>query len=363
MNEYNNMQNEIKKESKAQLLAVLPGPDNGLGSISFKNFENESDFSRELAVKCREIVESGVCIVDCNHEDDGCIDGRCVNELAVPDGDHFNTKRVIDNSSNERAKVAGGGLVTGLAMFKAIGEDLVSPDEDLKYLAEEFAKQGVYCGAHTGSHGSIKNQKTDCGANDRFDEILKNTIDNQDDVEGIVKELLKPLGVSVGNGVLSSDLRNWNHVLTQTNNFAFSSGSSRLESIKDGILAAQDSNHNEDKVTVIKNLEGNHNEIFLVVNYAQGLTFSQTKLREALHEDYPDVDLSDLPQVFALDIWRIDQLAQAVARIPKKHSTEPRTVDETNQRYLQALYAGTAFQVGTYVSLTDGSLPVFLFHS
>lgn len=248
-------------------------------------------------------------------------------------------------------------------MFKAIGEDLISPDQDLSYLAQAFAKQGVYCGAHTGSHGSATNQKTDCGANDRFDEILKNTIDNQDGVEAIVKELLKPLGVSVEEGVLSSDIRSWNHVLTQTKNFAHSNGTSRLESIKHGILAAQDSYYSDEKVTVIKNLEGNHNEILLIVNYAKGLTFSQTKLREALHDEYPDVDLSDLPQVFALDMWRIDQLAQAVARIPKKHSSETRTVDEINQRYLQALYAGTAFQAATYVTLTDGSLPAFLFHS
>lgn len=58
---------EINKECAAQPVAVLPGPGNGLGSISFKNYENKSLLCRRLSEKCQEIVESGVCITDCDH--------------------------------------------------------------------------------------------------------------------------------------------------------------------------------------------------------------------------------------------------------------------------------------------------------
>ncbi len=355
------MKNEVKKMDTVKLIDVLSAPGFGLGSISYDRYMKESLLNQQLAKEVREIISKGVCIADCDHQDDGCIDGRCVDEIAIPEGDHFDLKRVDDNEKHERAKVAGGGLLTGLAMFKAIGEGLVSPDEDLRYLATSLAKQGIYCGAHTGAHGSIQNQKTDCGANDKFDEILKNAILNEGSVSRITKELLKPLENNMVEGVYQDALHSWNNVLTHTDNFSQSNGSTRLDSIKKGILSTQEEGRLGSKVSVLKHLKGNHNEIFVIINYAQGRTFSQTALRNIIHNHHPGLDGGQLPQVFALDMWRVNDLAKCIANIPKKDSPYRRTTEQINHRYMVSLYAGTSFQVSTYLTLTDGSLPLFIF--
>lgn len=357
------MNSEEQQDKHAKLLQTIPAPGNGLGSISFEEFEKRSVLAREMIAKTHEIIASGECMVRCDHHDDGCIDGRCVDTIAVPDGKGFSVKRVESNVGNERAKVAGGGLLTGLAMFKAIGEDLVSPDDDLAYLVEGFAQQGIYCGAHTGSHGSEIKKTTDCGANDRFGDILSTAINNDVHIANVTKVLLGPIHESYDSGVLQKDIRNWQHIVTETNNLSQSNGTSRLDVIRGGMLNAHNKMHDDERASVIKNLGGNHNEIFLVVNYAKRLTFSQTKLREALHDEYPGVELSALPQAFALDMWRVDELAKAVASLPEQKTGRIRSEAEVNDRYERALYAGAAYQVATYVTLTDGTLPIFVFHN
>lgn len=354
------MNSEQQQNLHVKLLQTIPAPGYGFGSISFKSFEKRSNLAEEMIAKTHEVISSGECMVACDHDDDGCIDGRCVDTIAVPDGKGFSLKSVESNFGNERAKVAGGGLLTGLAMFKAIGEDLVSPDDDLAYLVKGFAQQGIYCGAHTGSHGSEVKQTTDCGANDKFGDILSTAIKNDEHIANVTKVLLSPIHGSYDSEVLQNDIRNWQHIVTETNNLSRSNGTSRLDVIRGGMLDVQNKAHNDERTSVIKNLGGDHNEIFVVVNYAKEKTFSQTKLREALHEEYPDVEMKALPQVFALDVWRVDQLAHAIACLPEKSSNRARTNDEKRNRYNSALYAGVAYQVATYTTLTDGTLPLFV---
>lgn len=341
-------------------IKILPAPGVGLGAISVDTFREKSPLAEEMIHETREIIQSGECIMTCNHNDDGCVDGRCVDEIAVPNNESFNLKIVESNFGNERAKVAGGGYMTGLAMFKAIGEDLVSPDVDLEFLSKEFARQGVYCGAHTGSHGSEPKQTTDCGANDRFDQILDIAASHRAEVAEITSALVQPFVDTFHPELLKEDLDNWQHIVKETDNFSHSSGISRLDVIRDGILSAQDSVKGEEKVSVIKHLGGNHNEIFLVVNYLKDMTFSQTKLRNELIEKFPSADPESLPQVFALDMWRVDELAHTVAALPEKNLGRERNSATLHKRYVSALLAGTAYQVATYVALTNGSLPVVI---
>lgn len=355
------MSTELQQKQRVKLLRELPAPGKGLGKISYDAFEQKSNLAQEMIAATRELIQSSECMKTCNHRDDGCIDGRCVDEIAVPDGETFSVKTVEDNVGNERAKVAGGGLLTSLAMYKAIGEDLVSPDEDLAYIAKEFARGGVYCGAHTGSHGSSSKKTTDCGANDRFDEILLTAVKNREDISEVTQALLAPLHQQPYQPtVLNKDMGNWRHIVMETNNFARSNGISRLDVIRDGILTAQETLQGDEKASVIKHLGGDHNEIFLVVNYARGMTFSQTQLRQQMTEKFSTVDPDSLPQVFALDMWRVDELAHAIACLPEKYSGRNRTTMEQQERYERALHAGAAYQVATYMTLTDGSLPVFV---
>ena len=355
---------EDEKRPTIQLVDIIPAPGLGdpISSISAVKYEAKSESAKDMVRDTHEIVKSGECIVRCNHADDGCIDGRCVNELAYPDGNKFITKYVDDNQGNERAKVAGGGLLTSLAMYKAVGEDIVSPEEDIAYIARDFARQGVQCGAHTaGSHGSEVLDKTGCGANDKFDEIMNVAITHRKDISDVSSVLIRPSGNGFDADLLGSGLDKWSEILEVRGYFDGSNGVSRLDAIRDGILSAQATMLGNEKASVLKNLGGGHNEVLLVVNYAKGHTFSQTKLREMLMERHPEVaDPDELPQVFVLDMWRVEELAHAVANITPKDGTE-RTEDEKQARYLTALHAGVAYQIATYATLTDGSLPVAVF--
>lgn len=347
---------------KLHLIDTIPAP--GLGdeksSISAKRLERMPEM-RPLLQDLKEIVKSGECIVTCNHNDDGCIDGRCADLLAYPQDGEFATKEVPDNKGNERAKVAGGGLITGLAMYKALGEGLVSPESDITFIADSFAHKGIYCGAHTGAHGSPDAKKSDCGANDRFGEIIHTVIQNKNAVAGVTRRFMDYLGVTYNQEHMDNNIADWDCIVKLRDNFINSDGLMRLDAIREGVLIAQDTVTDDTKASVIKNLAGSHNEYELEVICDEGMTFSQTQLRDALLARHPEVDPDDLPQVFVLDLWRVRQLAEAIAAIPDRDSGRIRSSDEINERFSRALHAGIAYQIGTYVTLTDGSLDINVF--
>lgn len=351
---------EIDQKPAIVLKETVPAP--GLGdknsSISIKKYED--DATKEVLLDdLREIVRSGECIAPCYHHDDGCIDGRCANQLVFPEDGDFATKDVSDNSGNERAKVAGGGLITGLAMHKALGEGIVSPEEDIAYIAAEFAKQNIYCGAHTGSHAN--GGKTDCGANDRFDEIINNAISNRAAISQFTEVLVQQIGQQFDQNAMDQDINQWTDIVNRQSYFMNSDGVTRLDAISEGVLVAQKTITDDKKASVIKNLGGGHNEVELEVMCEEDYTFSQTRLRDALIARNPDVNPDDLPQVFVLDLWRVHQLAEAIAQMPERTTGRLRTEDEVRQRYSRALHAGVAYQVGTYITLTDGSLDINVF--
>lgn len=352
---------EIDQKPAIVLKETVPAP--GLGdknsSISATRLEAEVEM-RPLIQELKEITRSGECIVTCNHHDDGCIDGRCANQLAFPNGSEFATKDVNDNTGNERAKVAGGGLMTSLSMFRALDEEAVSPEADITYIAAEFAKQGIYCGAHTGSHGSSENKKTDCGANDRFDEIINNVIANREAVSVVTSLLMTYADVPFSQADMNKDVERWVEIVNDAY-FMNSDGVTRLDAVREGMLTAQETITDDKKASVIKNLGGSHNEYELEVVCEQDHTFSQTKLREALTARHPHTNPDKFPQVFALDLWRVKQLAKAIASLPDRSTGRARTDDEVQERFSRAIHAGIAYQVGTYVTLTDGSLDINVF--
>ncbi len=354
---------ENDKTLTSQLTEVIPAPgvgnpDSPISMAKYLDQATPENQRKEIAESMHEIIANGECYVTCTHDDDGCLDGRCTSEIAVPNGEGFEVVNVEHNKDNERAKVAGGGYTTSLAMFVALNEKSASPESDIVYIAEEFAKQGIHCGAHTGGHGSEDLGKTDCGANDKVREIIACGANNREIVAGVTSALFKHSTDLYGQGSMNKALNAWTDTQGDDQYFANSNGVSRLDAIRTSILNTQDNSGREEKVAVIKNLKDDHNEIELVVVYGQGQTFSQTKLRNLLAERYPAVDAKDLPQVFVLDFWRVQQLAYAVAVMPERESGRERTDQEIQDRYATALHAGVAFQVATYATLTDGSLPV-----
>ena len=345
------------EKTNVQVIESIPGPGGGKkdASISYKNYEQERP---ELAHALIEIINSGECVARCTHDDDGCVDGRCVCEIAYPDGDEFETISVLDNGDHERAKVAGGGYITALAMLQALGERGESPEQDIAYLADELAAQGIYCGGHIGSHGKFDNGLTDCGANDKEDVIISGSAYEAESPSGGVSLLMGHSSDTYNSNIVERAINGWSDAIEDTDYLVNSNGVTRLEAAQDAILKSEKGNVSARKASVIKNLGSNHNEKRLIVNYEDGHTFSQTKLRRLLMERFPGVDPDEMPQVFVCDYWRVQKLADAVAHFSDRTSGRERSDAEIEERRQLALHAGVAFQVGTYLTLTDATLPI-----
>ena len=103
---------------------------------------------------------------------------------------------------------------------------------------------------------------------------------------------------------------------------------------------------------VSKHLKGEHREVAKVVNYVEGDTFSQNLYLQKMHESFPDVPIDQLPQVFALDVPRIVQIAKA------KAANYPIEQRENKERAF--LYAGVAYQSATEATLTDGTMRTYV---
>lgn len=343
--------------TNVEVIETVPGPGGGKqdATISYKDFEQERP---EMALALIEIINSGECMVRCTHEDDGCVDGRCVCEIAYPEGDDFATVSVEDNGDHERAKVAGGGYITALAMLQALGDRGTSPEQDIAYLADQLAKQHIYCGGHIGSHGKFGDGLTDCGANDKEDVIISGKAYEAESPAGGVALLMSYSKDVYDSDVTDRVLARWAETTGDANYLIDSNGVTRLEAAQDAILKTEKNNADRKKAAVIKNLGANHNEKRLIVNYEDGYTFSQTKLRRLLMERFPEVSPDELPQVFVCDYWRVQTLANAVACFSERDSSRERDDMEVQSRRDIALHAGVAFQVGTYLTLTDATLPI-----
>ncbi len=93
-----------------------------------------------------------------------------------------------------------------------------------------------------------------------------------------------------------------------------------------------------EKKKVIKELDGTHNEVAVVLNYVQGKTVNQQKVREIS---------GGAAQVFAVDVWRLQSIA---ARLYPN--------DESKQN--KALLSMVVHTLGVAATLTRGDLPVYV---
>lgn len=211
--------------------------------------------------------------------------------------------------------------------------------------------QGIYCGTHTGEH--VRDGKSvDCGANDKFEEILLRGSTLRADIEQTIQDITTSfdLGVSFGKDTVELAEAGLSITLSHHDYFAGSNGKARFNTIMDAITEAQEASQEERSVSVSKHLGGEHNEAFVVMNTVAGKTFSQPELQRQLVETFPDIPLEKLPQAFVVDIPRIVELAEAMAK-GRKNEAEATMI---------ALYAGSAFQFAAAAELTDGTLRRFI---
>lgn len=321
------------------------GYGNQESNISYTKQLVSGELRPEVVEKAIEFITSGECLVNVTEQDDGCIDGRTAAEvLFVNENGDVEKRAIATDDTHERQKVAGGGYLTALSMYRALQGSSDHVDEDLARTVKILSQKGVFCGAHTGAHGD--GDKTDCGANDKIADIMANGVRYREQIDENLQGLLAEAGLAYSPEVLGQVLGGWSMTLSDEEYFKGSTGASRLEKVVAGIQelsAAQQPSH---PLSVLKHLAGDHNEDFIYVNYVEGKTFSQATFRQKLAAAFPDLELSKLAQIFVVDVPRIVTLAQAMGS-----NEEERQI---------ALYAGVAYQLATAATLTDGSLRMFV---
>ncbi len=345
MREFDAVKNKEKYEMRYVITeADAMGYGNPDSPISYKKQLETGELRDDVAQYAAELIRSGECMVDITETDDGCIDGRpAISLLYVTESGEFYEKPAYEGEGHERAKVAGGGYMTSLAMLHALGKRDTDPARDITSIGAKLAGEGVVCGAHEDTHAH--DSATGCGANDKYRTILQNAGVFAADIAKSTAGLLAVAGVELNSDVQRSIEANWSSVAGDDEYFRNDSGAARFDAIKNNMAAVQG---DADKpVAVSKVLDGNHNEDFIVINYVEGKTFSQALFQKKLREQFPDLPDKNLAQAFVVDVPRIIRLAQALTH-------------DSPEDFAQALQAGISYQLATAATLTDGSLRTLL---
>lgn len=339
----------MSKYTVTELAAPLYG--NTEAGISYKKSLESGRISEEVAAKTFEIIRSGECMVPITEKDDGCVDGRpavSVRFVSV-DGD-FVEKPVTNAEEHTRAKVAGGGYLTAWSMRRAEEPASNTMDEDIALVFDRLAENEIFCGLHTGSHGA--DGCTDCGGNDKNEQILETAVLYKTEVTNEAEAVCSVASIQLEPEVFSRVFHGWSETLTHPEYFAGSTGQSRFEVIEDRIKNRQLSEGGDYPVSVNKGLEGPHKEIATVVNFIDGMTFSQALLASLLQKAFPGITNDQMPQVFVVDAPRIVKLAGAMsAKYPE---------EDRETIFQRAVHAGVAYQLATKATLSDNTLPTFV---
>lgn len=290
----------------------------GEGKITASGFTDEN--ASELANTINERY-----MVDVSPDAPGCcIDGRCAVHTMAGEG------TMLELGPH----VSGGTLLTAFGAAELVSEYYGEQDADTVFERLEAVKAtligaGIKLGAHvtTGAvANSFKdengNSQTGCGLNDKFKIVMTKPADEKEFVNGTTALLL-------GDAYNADSMK-------------FKDQTDIEERIKeyDSKQALDVLVGPEKAFDSVEVLAGEHAETLVVFNYVEGKTVD----RDAVVKETGK-------QVFVVDMWYLDKLATVMS------AGRPDAVEMRSK--LQ--HAMTAFQVGTYLTLCDGThRPVIL---
>lgn len=362
---------EMSKEhiAAANVTEISPlGFGNPEASISYVKQKESGELPDDVENVAVEIIKSGDCLIDLTELDDGCIDGRTVIRVTYVDisGEVREVQAELSDR-HERYKVAGGGYMTALAMEFAFHPPRDGIDALLREVAAYLAEHGIFCGMHSGDHQNASGGSTDCGANDKVLPIFVTAESFKTEISDTAESLIRVAGVDFDRRAQDSVEKGWATVARMSDAFEMSTGRSRYETVM-GVLQEMQSTLAADEkkpLAVIKHLQGDHKEDFIVVNYVAGKTFSQAEFRSRLVAQFPDLPSDVIPQVFVVDVPRIVALARVSANknLESLKQTLPESELDTADElaFATALQAGVSYQLATAATLTDGSLRTFIY--
>lgn len=244
-------------------------------------------------------------------DDDGCGDGRGV--VTIFSGDH-RFKRSLN-----RAKAFGGAVTMTVATRIGLG---LTSQGSLNGVFEEsidtLIDNDVDFGAHTDEHAH--GPDCGCGAIDKAPEILSAIAKYEIPIRGTISFL------QIDMDGIDDVFRNFRAIisgpLTKQTEY---SGGKVMERIVD-------------EAKVVKQLGGDHKEKSILLNLVPGYTANQDLIRQKTDEN---------AQIFAVDVWRLQQIAQDLYRGDK-------------QQQHKALLSELVYTLATAAVLTKGNLPVYI---
>ena len=247
-----------------------------------------------------------------------CIDGRC--------GLHT----LAGRGTEPRPSLAGGPVTAYAAaeLVGLLGDQEGTPAERFVRVVELLEAAGIRVGNHIDQgaeetlddNGELTGQKTGCGANDHLVENVGHIYTEREAVLSFAALLMggeydERYADFADGSSLQTHLSDWNPVAA-TN-----------------ILAKRDADSIEVLESDKNSPTGGHAELFVVFNYDEDTTID----RDAYFKDTGE-------QIFVVDMWMIDKIANALAVGPE--------AEDMRNRLRHGM---VAYQLGTYLTLCDGS--------
>lgn len=245
-------------------------------------------------------------------EDDGCGDGRISKTVFAEQGDSLRTfKRSLN-----RPKVFGGGATMAVSMLIGVNEaEGDTAQEVFTHAIGKMRERHVNFGAHTDEHADSAH--CGCGAIDKFPAILAASVTYRD-------KIVESIGaLQISTTGLDTVLDTFSHYAEKHGNESYN-----------GHLVSDTIVH-EGKV--VKELAGEHHEKAIILNTVTGYTVDQAFVHS---------QTDGQADVFAVDVWRMQQLAD------KLYDTE----DQRSTAFLSEL----VYTLATAAVLTKGNLPVYI---
>ncbi len=304
-----------QQDMQTETILLAPnGLGYGEGGISYE--ARAEELGQEGTSKIDELIRSDEILVPVSTniqgemiDDDGCGDGR--GFARVFQGAKEKLK------SLHRPKVFGGGVTMTVAAEIGLG------NANGKTLRQTFSKgistlrdKMIDFGAHTDTlaHGN----NCGCGAIDKAPTILANTVKYREQIRGSIEAL--------GVDTTGLDEVEANYADYASSELGEYGGSDVMKEIVDN-------------GKIVKELHDDHKEVAVVLNLIEGYTVDQEKVRSAT---------DGKAQVFAVDVWRVKQLADRVY------------YQESEAVRHKAFLSKLVYTLATAATLTAGDLPVYI---
>ena len=293
----------------------------GSGTISRSTQLQTGELTQEADENGSEYIQynqNAFIPIDSEATDDGCGDGRVASKIYQVITDNDGRHVVEYKTSLNRAKVFGGGIVMTQAALMATGREKFKDTDELFAVATSVLRdKNIQFGAHTDTHA--KGDNCGCGAIDKMPTILANITRYESQIQQTLQQLL---GEDYNAEAFAAVITNFGTAFQQMS-FDSYSGAKTMEKILES-------------GAVVKQLNGDHQEDFVVLNFAEGTTFNQRDFFEYTENQ---------SQAFCVDAWRLQKYADAVS------------ADQAEQT--KALYGMLIYTLATSATLTDGSQRIF----